>query len=320
MSEPNTDLGHCDIRDGAVVLTYHSRIVAVSSIKKAAASLSRKAWITIDGDDDEVLVELRPKEGADSRALARQFDKALITESLGGLESPPSPALLARIGATNKHFIVEERGKVPKQAVVALGSILASLGAGSMLSEEVTASHMCSTGDGDGGDSDDGAPGCFRADQLVSTPTGSTPISALAVGDKVVSFSEEQDSFTVSTIGQVVVHDGKQAAIHAFNRHPLIELVVESGGQTETSLVTLNHPYFDPVENAYKQLDRFNVGDLVRTTLGTGRIVSMTSVIDQSTPAKAQNSVVYNLHMAEGPNNFLVNGVVVHNSDGGGKG
>ena len=321
MAKPDFDLQNITLHEKHAVLYFNRRLFDLSAIKTAAASFSDKAWVTIDGDDDEVLVELRPKGLLPVYILAKKFNKLILQHSLvTGLTGTPSPALFDRLRLLIRQFVLEEQGKVPKHAVIALGGLLTTLGLGSLVSEEVTASHMCSIG-GDGGDGGDGGSSnaCFTADQQVSTPAGPVAIGDLSVGDKVVSYDEASDMLTVSIIGKILVHDGRQDAIHAFNRYPLVDLSVEEKGGASQSRVTLNHPYYDPVGKSYKELLDFKVGDLVRTETGTGRILSITSVIDQTSPIADHQTVVYNLHMAQGPSNFLVNGVLVHNSDGTGK-
>lgn len=69
--------------------------------------------------------------------------------------------------------------------------------------------------------------------------------------------------------------------------------------------VTINHYYLNPESGYYEQIGNFEIGDYVRTVDGVGIIQSITIL--------KEKPIVYNLHMEEGPNNYIVDGVVVHN-------
>lgn len=76
-------------------------------------------------------------------------------------------------------------------------------------------------------------------------------------------------------------------------------------GVKKQTQVTANHLYYSPDEDIYKEIKNFIYGERIRSIDGIGNVVSIMKLSD--TP------VVYNLHMVNKPNNYLVNGVVVHN-------
>lgn len=154
--------------------------------------------------------------------------------------------------------------------------------------------------------------GCFAGWEQVLTPSGTVPISSINAGDVVVSYDEASDQFVTSIVGHVLVHDGVQEPVHDFSSHPLLAVTVSDDMGTSTTKVTANHPYYDPVSNTYRPISEFQLGDAVRTTAGVGTIVSL-EPSPLSGAGGEDPTIVYNLHMQAGPQNFVVNGVVVHN-------
>lgn len=120
-----------------------------------------------------------------------------------------------------------------------------------------------------------------------------------------MSYNESTKQFVENTIDKVIVHDGKQNPMHDFAKNPLLRLTTQVIGIQKQTQVTANHLYYSPDEGIYKEIKDFRYGERIQSIDGIGYVVSILQLSD--TP------VVYNLHMANMPNNYLVNGVVVHN-------
>ncbi len=147
--------------------------------------------------------------------------------------------------------------------------------------------------------------GCFAPDELVKTLLGETKISELKVWDKIISYDETQNKFIENIIDKIIIHDGISSPLNDFEKYPLLSLVVETAGKKKTTKVTSNHLYFSPESWKYKYIDDFSIGEKVQSIDGIWYIISKTRLDSQP--------IVYNLHMKNSPNNYLVNGVVVHN-------
>jgi hypothetical protein len=103
----------------------------------------------------------------------------------------------------------------------------------------------------------------------------------------------------------VIIHDGKNNSLNDFDLYPLIQLTTRVNGMIKITKVTDNHLYFSPDEKIYKEIKEFQYGERIQSIDGIGYVVGKIKLL--STPT------VYNLHMVNAPNNYLVNGVVVHN-------
>lgn len=138
-----------------VVLYINTKIFPISMINKTASLFKEKAWVAIDGDEDEILVELKPKIETDLELLAREFNNELLNQTKNEIRvDTKSEALLSKIKDVVAEFVREEQGKISKQSIITIGAILATLG----LAEIVNASHACAPppaepqwGGGDGG-------------------------------------------------------------------------------------------------------------------------------------------------------------------------
>ncbi len=125
------------------------------------------------------------------------------------------------------------------------------------------------------------------------------------MGYKVISYDEVKNKFIENTIDKIIIHDGIQDLRHDFDQFPLLDVVIRTNGIELKTKVTANHLYFSPDVREYKNISDFNIGDTIQSIDGIGYIVSKTESVLRPT--------VYNLHMKNSPNNYLVNGVVVHN-------
>jgi len=123
-----------------VLLYFNPSIFSIPEVKKTAAAFESECWITIDGDlQNEIVVELRPKQEADLELLARKFNNNLLG-SVNEVSPESSPALLDRIKNVVNEFIKEQEGKISKKNLVLIGSLLASIGVSSTIT---TGSHLC---------------------------------------------------------------------------------------------------------------------------------------------------------------------------------
>ena len=127
-------------KNNTVILYINPKIFTTSIVGKTASLFKEKAWVAIDGNEDEIFVELKPKQNADLELLAREFNNELLGQSTKEIKiDAKSDALISKIKAVVAEFVKEEQGKISKQSIVTIGAILATLG----LSGIVSASHTC---------------------------------------------------------------------------------------------------------------------------------------------------------------------------------
>jgi len=157
---------------------------------------------------------------------------------------------------------------------------------------------------------------CFAGPEEVMTPGGAVAIQDIQVGDLVVSYDEAFNEFTTSVVGEIIIHDGGHENINNYSKANLLEVIVAVGDTDTRTEVTDNHLYFSPDENIYKPIGTFEIGESVLSFDGRGVIKSKTVLIDGTSSAIEQQTVVYNIHMSSGPANYLVDGIVVHNNKG----
>lgn len=138
------------------------------------------------------------------------------------------------------------------------------------------------------------------------TPYGNIKISDIKVGYKVISYDESKNKFIENIVDKVIIHDGIQSRVNDFDQFPLLDVVIVTNGVQTKTKVTANHLYFSPKDQEYKYIRDFQIGDQVQSIDGIGYIVAKTKLNLRPT--------VYNLHMRQSPNNYLVNGIVVHNA------
>ena len=127
-------------KSNSVVLCINSKIFPVSMISKTASLFKEKAWVAVDGNEEDILVEIKPKQNADLELLAREFNNELLEQSTKEIKiDTKSDALISKIKEVVSEFVREEQGKISKQSIITIGAILATLG----LSEIANASHAC---------------------------------------------------------------------------------------------------------------------------------------------------------------------------------
>lgn len=168
-------ISNFEINEGKnkVIVFINPKIFPVPLVNKAASLFKENCWVTVDGDvQDEMLVELRPKKEYDLETLGREFNNQLLEISTEGVKvDDENPALLAKVRKVIKEFVLEEKGRISKQSIVAIGALLAGIGLVGLNVENVTASHLCNPG-GEGGcceggqiseavcEATDGGPSC----------------------------------------------------------------------------------------------------------------------------------------------------------------
>ncbi len=286
-----------------VLFYINTKIFPSSVVQKAAAKFRENTWVAIDGDSDELLVELKPKQGMDLELLGREFNNALLEESTHDLTVDlKNDSLVSRIKKVVNEFVEEQEGKISKQSIIAISALLAGIGLASYSTQNVAASHLCAC-----------SGCCFKPDQLVLTPHGLTEIQNIKVGSTVISYDETTGEKVVSKVRKVLIHDGKNENLGSYASAPLINLKVESQGKIIETKVTENHLYFDPKRGDYKRLRHFNCGEKIKTADGEGIVVSKEAIIDSTSPLALHSQIVYDLEMESSPHNYFVNNAVVHN-------
>src|SRR3989338_2066492 len=68
-------------KNNTVILYINPKIFTTSIVGKTASLFKEKAWVAIDGNEDEIFVELKPKQNADLELLAREFNNELLEQS-----------------------------------------------------------------------------------------------------------------------------------------------------------------------------------------------------------------------------------------------
>lgn len=159
--------------------------------------------------------------------------------------------------------------------------------------------------------------GCFLADTPVLMADGSfKKIGNILPGDVIASYDNETNKFTTSIVGKLIIHDGKDSYMNNFSAFPLIRLSVIAGNKLIILEVTKNHPFYDPVNKEFKQLWKFSMGDKLETIYGRGIIFGEKTLIDKTSSTSEKSTIVYNLEISKGPQDYMPEGVVVHNSAG----
>ncbi len=166
-----------------------------------------------------------------------------------------------------------------------------------------------------GGSSTDSAPatggsggtggigtGCFAVGTPIATPSGTTPIEKLSVGDWVMAYDEVTHRVVPAPVVRTFRHEG----------HRVGQLGLSTG---ETLRVTANHPVYLPDRLAYvdagtvssaSRLLQLGVSQQVQSAIAEGFF------IDSSAPSET----VFNIEVAT-HHNYFAEGVLVHNKSGG---
>jgi hypothetical protein len=173
----------------------------------------------------------------------------------------------------------------------------------------------CGGGDGGG----DGCGCCFPPETAITTPSGVTPIASLAEGDEVIAYDTDTQTFTTAVIAKVLRHgEAGSSDAHDFTVAPLLKFTVTNEQTTATLLLTSNHPVLAADTNEFKPAEEFSVGEQLRMHGGVATLSDVTTT--DETEHLADEKVVYNLTLTNGPSTYLAEGVVVHNKDSGDSG
>ncbi len=143
-----------------VIFYVDPKIFPLSMIQRTAMQFRDVGWIAIDGSDDEVIIELKPKKASDLELLARQFNGILLGEVTSAMKiDTKNDSLVAQIKKIVHEFLSEQEGRISKQSIIAIGSILVGIGLAGLGVQDVSASHLCPGDGGCGGGCGDGC-GC----------------------------------------------------------------------------------------------------------------------------------------------------------------
>jgi len=174
---------------------------------------------------------------------------------------------------------------------------LAPCAYGFQCSSGLCSGGYCSNGGGGGG--------CFKKGTPVLTPKGLIAIEKIKAGDSVYSYDEKTKKLLESKVVKPLAHkDLKDDAV-------ILTLV-----DGTTLNVTTNHLFYSPKDKKYRELKEFKVGDKV---LVYKKDSFKELAISSITPQK-HFPVEYNLELGDGPHNYLVDGIVVHNDKPNGNG
>jgi hypothetical protein len=140
--------------------------------------------------------------------------------------------------------------------------------------------------------------GSFIAGTQISTPLGLKLIENINIGDEVYSVN----LFTNELFKKKIIDKYKIPAKNTLN---------VSFNDGTNLIVTQEHPFWNPTIQSYEKIKYFNVGDKVLSIKNSiSKILAITSI----TPLTLYDGQpVYNLHVDGEFNNYLANGILVHN-------
>lgn len=147
---------------------------------------------------------------------------------------------------------------------------------------------------------------CFLAGTKVYTINGWKNIENINAGEKVYSYSDD-GKLVETNVKSLLIHD----YVKAGDKSVKLEL-----SNSKVLFVTSNHAFYSPVEKSYKQLKKFNIGDdllYYNVTKKEFENVQISKITELPSFSR-----VYNLTL-DAPNNYLAEGIVVHNRDKGGE-
>jgi hypothetical protein len=147
-----------------------------------------------------------------------------------------------------------------------------------------------------------GGWGCFVAGTKISTPSGTTAIEALEIGDLVLAYDERAARVVVRPVTATFVHQD----------HPIGVLTTSDGRNLG---VTANHPIYVPDEGRYADAGELR-GDERLLGLHPGARITSTIAAGYAIAPGALETV-YNITVA-GEHNYFAEGVLVHNKSGSG--
>ena len=105
------------------------------------------------------------------------------------------------------------------------------------------------------------------------------------------------------------VHDNTKYMAHDFEKYNLIELTVATIDKMQYGInVTENHLFYYPISGNYRMIGDIGIGEKVYSIYGNATVISKQVLTDFFS-----EEIVYDIHIIEGPKNYFVNGVLVHN-------
>lgn len=136
---------------------------------------------------------------------------------------------------------------------------------------------------------------CFTGGVPVLTPSGQRPIRDLKAGDEVVSLNPATGARVTARVSR----------IHVRQVQEYLRVSLEDGRVLQ---VTENHPFFDPRQGTYRKIGLFRPGERLHQPLAQPQTATIGSI--ERIPEK---TTVYNLTVDGDFQNFIVEGILVHN-------
>lgn len=140
---------------------------------------------------------------------------------------------------------------------------------------------------------------CFSAGTKILTPSGEVSIEQLTAGDVVLSMDPQTQALVPASVER----------LHQTVAEALLEVSLSDG---RTVRVTPEHPFFDPTTAAYRPIREFRVGDAVLLRPGADSAPQPIQII-VIRPLPDRHVPVYNLTVSGPHQNYLAEGLLVHN-------
>jgi len=137
--------------------------------------------------------------------------------------------------------------------------------------------------------------GCFTAGTQITLANGNTrAIEQMQPGDLVRSF-DDAGELSTSTLGRLLVSRAQG----------FLRIVTDHGSVNATA----SHPFYAGAARGFLPIGEIGLGEAIYFDSGPG--IAPTTLREKQTVAA--ETVVYNLHIAEGPPTYFANGFAVHN-------
>ncbi len=145
------------------------------------------------------------------------------------------------------------------------------------------------------------SPRCFTCSMQVLTPSGYRRLDQLALGDEIMSWHEDQQRLVVNHV----------SAIHRADDVPFGELSAQNF-QGISLQVTAEHPFLIPEESTYREIGQIHATQFLLSIEVQNESCEIALVPRGEFVPKASGTVI-TFSVEAAPNNFIVNGIVVHN-------
>ncbi len=135
---------------------------------------------------------------------------------------------------------------------------------------------------------------CFLKGTLIYTPNGYKEIQDLKAGDKVYSYNEKTKEIEIDIIKKTMVHTADE----------YLRVILED--KTDIK-VTKMHPFYDAINETWKPIGKFEVGDYLRDSKKNDiKIISIETI--------EENQTVYNFETEKHHNYFVTkDNILTHN-------